>query len=838
MRGAVCLILAASFILPVFAYASGAPYPVSIYEPYRIKRNLEYIFLDHLNDYYSYLLGDKLNPLTFYMAYRYFQNKPISKNQTADIENIFKNNGNYAGGNDPNYWESEKKYQEGWQKERNAIMQDNFDYGQENNSDDYYYSDNNIVLGSEICSFGTFENATKILLEKNKTLNDEELKTWIKNQDKIFLNCFEPWTSWRDRTWANDKPELICDDLKLQGIKTANENTKSEKRGFFFSWLKSLFGFGKKNTAVIQEAVLSPPQEGYVLPFTSNGSPELKQEEEMQNALYYYYKARKEYQCYNIAKDLFKQVADSDNPHRANATLGYVRTIAADKDNAVDLLGQINKYLLNKGLVSIKEPLLIEKEKLLVSMVDESEFIKAQNGLENPSANFIHDAAIFRQQYKLLVKQGKESLLDSSVLAKHSELVRFLYYWNFEKPDNQWLSRVESEYNTSDMPNMWLALLLREQDLASQKYIEIGLSVSQSSKIYYPVLYYAHRNLMAMDKEKALTSAKAKLSNAMLNTVYDYFSDLVMKNASSLDEAVKYMDRKPTYIQFSDTIDYGYVKSENKTLETLLNEGGWQNEETGATYYYKFINKSIETPVDDGLLTFINFGLPIDRLYSNPALKQEFKENIFTRAFLLGRRDIYIPILNDLGGSDQLLAQAVGISNEKTQDFLIAYAILKNLNNGKEDRYGITIHNENYNYGANSAGSNLDDWNVACNYCHDDYIYDRDKDKTEKQLFLENENTKLFNKYLSDQEIAENLKEKDKLFYDSLVKMLGEPVLAYMELNPKDGRIPEALSLIINRLVYWHGRYYPDHDWTQKVFQTLHYKYPNSSWAKDTPVHW
>src|SRR3989344_3446340 len=157
MRGAVCLILAASFILPVFAYPSGAPYPVSIYEPYRIKRNLEYIFLDHLNDYYSYLLGDKLNPLTFYMAYRYFQNKPISKNQTADIENIFKNNGNYAGGNDPNYWES----------------------------------------------------------EKNKTLNDEELKTWIKNQDKIFLNCFEPWTSWRDRTWANDKPELICDDLKL-----------------------------------------------------------------------------------------------------------------------------------------------------------------------------------------------------------------------------------------------------------------------------------------------------------------------------------------------------------------------------------------------------------------------------------------------------------------------------------------------------------------------------------------------------------------------------------------------------------------------------------------------
>lgn len=826
MRWVVCLILLATFILPVFVSASGAPYPVSIYEPYRIKRNLEYVYLNSANDYYAYLLGDKLNPLNFYAAYRYFQDKPLNTKQVSDIEKIYKSNGNYAGGNDPSYWESEK-YLEEWKKERNIVMGDNFAYGQENNSDDYNNYRSNIVLGSEICPFGTFENATKILREKKKTLSGEELKIWIQNQDKVFSNCFETWSSWSDRTWRSSPVQITCDDNKLQGLKVATEEEKKEGKGFF-AWLKSLFVRDKPEVA---QSTPLPSQSTYYPQFVSFGSAELRRDEEMQNALYYYYKAKKEYLCSNIAGDLFKKISeDLGNPYHANAMLGYLRSKIRDGDPMN--LEKLNEYLSGKDLIEIRDALLIEKEKILSSSYNESEFIKSQKGLENPSVNFIHDAAIFRQQYLILAKEGKEALLDSVKLANHSELVRFLYYWNFDKPDSQWLVRVESEFTSSTMPNLWLALLLREQNLVPDKYMNMGLSVSPASKIYYPVSYYAHRNLVASDKNKALASTKAKLSGSMPNLVFNYFSDLVMKNSESLDNAVVYMDRKPTYIKFMETLDYGYVNSERKPLESLLNQEGWQDEKTGATYYYKFIDKGIETPIDDNLLTFVNFGLPIERLYSNPDLRQEFKGKIFTRAFLLGRKDIYGPLLNDLSSSDSLLANAARVSNEKTQRFLIAYAILKNLNNGKEDKYGITIHNENFNYYSNTG-----DWDGVCNYCSEDYVYESDKEKTEKQLFTENKKTGLFNKYLTAKEIEANIQEKDKLFYGSLVEMFAEPVLAYRELSPGDGRIPEALSLIISKMRRWHYRD-SDGDWTYKVFQTLQYKYPKSSWAKDTPVYW
>ncbi len=831
IRGSVCFILLASLILPVFAYASGAPYPASIYEPYRIKRNLEHIFIDNPSDYYSYLLGDKLNPLNFYIAYRYFQGKPLNSKQISDIEKIYKSNGNYVGGNDPSNWESEKYFEE-WKKERNSIMQDGFAYGQEKNSDDYNSYQSNVVLGSEICPFGTFENATKILREKKKNLSNEELKTWIQNQDKIFLNCFESWNSWSNRAWRADPVQITCDDNKLQGLKVVTEEERKDGKGFF-AWIKSWFVDDKEESALTPSPM--PSQSAYYPQFASSGSAELRQDEEMQNALYYYYKAKKEYLCSNIASDLFKKISDDlENPHHANATIGYIRSKARDGNPAN--VEKINEYLSRKDLVEIKDPLLIEKEKLLSSVYNEPEFIKSQKGLENPSANFIHDAAIFRQQYSILSESGKENLLDASILDKHSEFARFVYYWNFKKPDNQWLLRIESEYKRSVMSNLWLVLLLREPVL-NQKYVDAGLAIASSSKLYYPIYFYALQGLMEKDKNRSVSLTKNSLNQPVPDIAYNYFADLIMRNVATLDEAVEFMDRKATYLKFLDTIDYSYVRSKNRTLSSMLNEAGWKDEETGATYYYKFRDQSIEKPIDDQILTFINWGLPIDRLYANQKIRERFKGEIFTRAFMLDRKDIYRPLLKELSVSDGLLAKANSSENEVTQKFLIAYAIMKGLDNGKEDKYGIAIHNQNYNYGANAAGSNLDDWSGECNYCQDDYIHEEDNNKTEQQLFSQNPRTVILSKFLSDKEIINNREEKDRLFEESLVKIFAEPVLAYMEVNPRDVRIPEALSLIIHKVRRWHYRE-SDGDWTHKVFQTLQYKYPKSSWAKDTPVYW
>ncbi|MDO8467322.1 MAG: hypothetical protein Q7S83_04275, partial [bacterium] len=121
--------LLAILVLPSFAFASGAPYPISIYEPYRIKRNTAYIFIENPIDYYSYLLGNKLNALSFYMAYRYFQGKPLSSGQISDLERIFKTDGSYIGGNYPSSQDSDQAFK-AWQQERGVAVKDDFAYGQ------------------------------------------------------------------------------------------------------------------------------------------------------------------------------------------------------------------------------------------------------------------------------------------------------------------------------------------------------------------------------------------------------------------------------------------------------------------------------------------------------------------------------------------------------------------------------------------------------------------------------------------------------------------------------------------------------------------------------------
>jgi hypothetical protein len=292
------------------------------------------------------------------------------------------------------------------------------------------------------------------------------------------------------------------------------------------------------------------------------------------------------------------------------------------------------------------------------------------------------------------------------------------------------------------------------------------------------------------------------------------------------------MYREPTLFVETYTLDYSYQEIKNRTAETYNYENAWVDEETGVRYYnnYTFIHGGNKNPVDDYFLSFINFGLPIDRLYKNSTLREEYKAEIFTRAFVLGRKDIYVPLLSGLAQNDTLLATANNAKNEKTRDFLIAYAILKNLKDGKEDAYGINIHNKNFN-----SYDTTDDWLSTCDsdidVCYSNSAYGHDE-------FNEDKRTQEINsRFLTDNEVKKNVEEQKKIFQDSLVRVFSEKVLMYRELNPKDGRIPEALSLIIKKMRRWHYRS-DDGDWPKQMFQLLQYKYPNSSWAKNTPVYW
>ena len=563
----------------------------------------------------------------------------------------------------------------------------------------------------------------------------------------------------------------------------------------------------------------------------------------MQNALYYYYKARKDYQCFNISRDLFKKVADNqNNPHRFNASLGYIRTIiwdaGSDSDQLKKALTEINQKLNDKTFVEIRNALKIEKERILAVLYDENEFIQAQKNIQNPSKEFIHDMAIFNEQYRLFIKNNPD-LINKDELAKHSVFVRYLYYWNYEKPNGTVFFRVATERNMSQswLWHLWEVQTLRylsSEDLDDQKvYIDAAFNINQeSTKLYYPIFYYTLNSLSGFDTSRVSSIARVAISNNVPDIAYNYLADLVSQKANNLNELLEFMYRKPSFLSHLDTIDYGYTRSVNKTLESMMDEYGWRSKETGQRYYPRFINKKIDTPIDDDILSFVNYGLTLDKLYTNQAVRERFKAKIFTRAFMLGREDILIPLLDELSNTNSLLAQAKTAPSKTARNFLISYTILKDLKNREEDTFGTSLHNSNYNF-----ETNLDDWQMVCNYCYgeDGYYWSKDGEN-KNNSFADHEKTKVFNKLLTKEDIDKNMKEKKTMEERTLVQVFGEPVLAYIKTNTRDSRIQEALSLLVQKMGRWHG---PQNNvWTKKMFEALHYNYPNSKWAKDTPIYW
>ncbi|OGI29313.1 MAG: hypothetical protein A2288_02960 [Candidatus Moranbacteria bacterium RIFOXYA12_FULL_44_15] len=780
------------------ALACSPAYPVDVYETYRLKRSLEYIFFDDNKDYYAYLLGDKLDPVTFYIAYRNWQGKPLSDKQIGDIEPIFKNNGNYYG--------KKKKYSKWnplvtWYDEDHPSVDELLKIwnGEKNNitrtsvpEDDYWVDEKN-------CGYGVFQNAIEILQDKKKTLIDVELKKWVINQDEIFKTCLYV----RDKNWNYHKAfQVNCDS------RTGSSFWEKAKNLFFdFFIVKKRFISNKKV-------------------FFFDGSKEFLMDQEYQKASCYLYDGELD----KATKSFQDIISNEKHPRRIDARLAYVRALNRSSDyNDENNLGIIEGYINDNDLEKLRDAFLLEKEKLLGKKFNGEQFKKAEVDLnaEEP-AMLIHNMAIFNEQFELLFDDRNTDLREKFVEDDYSEFIQYLYYWNLPQYDEKIIDEIKEAYGESLQKDLWLVLLLKKADASDYRlgnsFVQEALDTNIDSQYYYPSVYYAYKLLF-----KSITDDK--IWNSMVNIVnsadipdiaYNYFSDLATKNADSLSDAIRYIERKSNFLAFRYGA-YSFFRMKDMALGDAMNRAGYS--------YYKFRNSGIEKPKDDVFLEFVNFGLTIDQLYSNKYLREDYPEKIFTRAFLLKRKDIYLALLDQIAKKDNYMTEAQNANEDISRNFLIVYSLLKDYKINTGDVYGVTLHNRNFNY-----YDNMDDWNDnSCDYCMrpEDYW---EQNKSALDWWEEDAKTEELNKkFMSEKEVEKNLREKKILFNESLIKLMAEPIFAYEKMNPGDSRTPEALSLLT-----WFRKLHPreDGEWPKKVFQHLKYNYPNSRWSKKTEYYY
>lgn len=825
---------------PLGLLACEPDYDVDLYEPYRLSRNLHKIYIDDPNDYYAYFFGDKLSQASFYPAYRYFSGKPLNETNLSENSHFFKCGGNYLGcieTPDDEY----SKYDlntthtmtyDAAIKWLNRDLQLSSKLNGDQNIDTTLSTDTmqNVSYISSFdtgCYYGTFDNAVALSEKAEQELNNEELAIWLKNQKLILRSCIDDV----DTHSYNQKKKIYLDECKTQ-LEDSEPIQTLEKKEVPLSWwqrimqfIMKLFGHEEKTASNIsatntarEELTQSVSLTDAPIKFPKSDSEKLNPYLDYQNAIYYFYRASLYgNRCYyqKAQQEFSKIVANKNHPFYALGSLGYVKSLYREialfnqshiENDAVEelkknLLAEINADLANSNLKEIQESLLLIKESLLANYSSKDELATAEKYLiKNAPQNYSHNFAILNQQIELIKNQ---KLGDD-----YSEFAKYVTYWNFSATVES-ISKIRTIYNNSKNKDLWLILLMKKMNEISGGSIDYSLayqalSSNVNNKYYYPLQYYA--NLLLLNNNSALAKKNIRRiadDQKTPDIAYDYFSDLAMNNTDDLSVAIEYIKRKNVYAVSPFGIEYSFTRMYNNEIANK-----WSD--------YDFGQFRKDTNKDGALLSFLNRYVPIYTLANNKYILSEYSGRLFTRAFVMGEKNLYLKLLPIVAKNDPNIKPALDTNNDLLRDFIITHAILKNIKISASDYYGIVLNNSNHN--SESVIVNENDW-----YLDEDFSGDAVMDNFNKK-FLKKDRLDLADK------------EYRFLAINSIGKVFAEKILNYIKITKDDSRIPEALSNL-TKFRKLHSRA-SDDSFPEKVFKILHFNYPGSVWSELTPYYY
>ncbi len=832
--------------IPVFASASDTPAPFEIYEKSYLERVLSRVWFDATRDYSSYLFGEKLNPVSFYAAYSAMTGQEVTDDMKKAAEAMFKQHGNWRPETSTEDW-SVLSPIDTWRSAASAIV------NEPPGSHKKYFDD-------QICPDGAITAALASLEDRKKNYTAQELKTWVENQNKVFVPC-EIDSLWEPRSLA---PRCTWN----QG----QENVRLSLWGR----IKRFFGFSDARPSFLcSDDDISGPKDASV---------RLMQDIAYQRAARHLYRGGLlNTQELQEAQRSFEAISrDESNPWSAYAKIGQIRSMIRELDGINNELntqarGDINNYewqaklfynsdsalrekskaalevveasLSDQKMHEYRDQLLLQREMILARLVDSHAAKDSCGVVVARGSDATHHLAICMQQYQLnasgRVVQARDSTID---MMQMPEFLRYVWYWNSENTTDL-RAKIRREYDQSPRKSLWSVLLLRKisQDPSAittddASLVESALRQGVSNNLYWQLQYYANAVLFLSDSLRAATNIATLLSKTNVPDIaFNFFSDLAMSHAKSLDEMIRYGERRTSFIQ-GYGYSYGFERSNGIISATLGRLGakyddvGYSGKDTLRSWYdnYKFRGK--EQPTDGQLIDLLNYGVPIDSLLANEYLANRYAGQILTRALLLGRNDITKGLAGKHVMGDQALRGTNDTTTQLQQDFGFVYAILHSTDPNREDPYGIAIHNRNFNNSTN-------DWHLECAACggYSNYDNKNGKEYHDFDRWMRQSSQKEYSeRVLSEDERKENTREKEKLLETPIVKFLGDIILSYAKENPNDSRVPEALAGLVEfyRNNYRYAPFEQDQKTQKKAFEYLHKNYPNSSWAKNTPYYY
>ena len=785
------LIISVFFLsLPGEVFACGWYDPtLEICGPTAISRNIEYVVFPEPESNYAHLFGDRLSPLSFYLLYSKALGVELKEEEIAKISN-YVTTGYYV-----------------------------------KPSDDYYGFTEGFATIYR--SQDSFRLARETLDNREKTYSQQEFELLNQNYHNIpYDGDLYPVTNKIGYVVDCNGASFESDQVFYPEKETEAPltDTSEGEPGFFGKIINAIKAFFQKIYSVLfgTEETKKEDKKDVILTgdvyrvFNHRGSAEYMRDQEYQNAIYYFYKAGFMNDCYyENSKKLFQGIMqDKDSPWYAYAHLGYIRVLtrqaalynnkhtfeekgepsqqywywfnwennfntqAEIAERYQKALKLVNEYIERDDLLSVRDDLWFQKQRMLLYFFDEQEFLQAGKDLssKNPS-NLLYSLAVFDGQIKLLKDLKAKDRLENFNIENHSEFTKYLYYWNLTDNSRETINEIKEARQDSAQKDLWLVLLLKKASLSEdyqieKEYIDIALSRTENNQLYYPLHYYANKMIYREDSSLADKNVFKILDNEKVPTIpYNYFSELVLEHSQDVKEAIGYVFKR---------IDQGI--SHNGRYPEYKEE--------------ECVDCDQEFLISKGLFYYaIEREVPIDMLYQDPMFRNYRQRTMIFNAVRLNRPDIFYALAKEIAekeGDDLMRNATLYSTNDIKTRFMILYAIL---HSGR------------------------------CYFESEETCFSGERGTRPPALFEDR---------LTDQQ--KNQKRQENLILDdSVIKPFAETIFNYHALNPGDDKIPEALHMLT-----FYNRYCSRDSsiWPGEVFRFLHRNYPNSEWAKKTPYYY
>ncbi len=760
--------------------------PFLIEPLFNLKQHADFPLSEYTNGKVG-IVPASFGPMSLFVFYRQLNNLPLTKTEQKQIVNAMENQiffraGIYdKSGSDGSVQESQPDYFEKWAAARAKVTNEKRDIETDKRIANEYNSFSN-------CLPDAFINAAKTLEARlAKYGNNENVKEWLKGQDKVFSNCES--TQGQPEILGDNFPEWLRQDREYQIAATQFYNSDYGQARATFEKITAEENSVWKNTAkfvaartFIREAsFINIPDEA-----SSKAKAEADKKELLQKAA-------------DKLQNILADASMNDYHKSAFRLLGLVkyRMMPAERQN--ELAELLSRPAEDQNIYNDLTDYTL--------LLDHSATLAYDKGTEIDRLEAEKAGQKYDYDYNL-------KLRDLPLTERSLELSDWLFTYKAEDG----FAHAYEKWKETGKTDWFVAAIAKTDPKAPQtaEILSAADQIQTNSAAFQTVRYHQIRLLTATGKR---AEAINKLSdvfdnnfNALpLSSQNKYYSQRMIL-AQNLDDFLQFAQRKAVIFDWDETgREEGTSVNDDKFLSA------WEN----------------RTMFDSDAVAFLNEKVPLSVL-RQAALSQKLPDHlkrflviaVWTRAFELGNQAIereFAPLM--LRFAREFSPFMSKYASAKTPSGREAAALISVL------RLPVLQPYVPVGFGREGSQSTEIDSIRGNWWCAEDVSDKGDESYNHYGFKYPQE----YPAFLNEAERSAADREHQQLIaHGNSATYLTKRAVEFANLNPKNPQTPEILHLAVRSTRYGckdaeTGKY------SKEAFDILHKRYPNSAWTKETP---